>query len=70
MFYLTLMGIFSTYSRKYVYCWYLIALIMIFVIIFVFCLKDGTIFQNAVYNETVMVVEPDEGLDGETWVYI
>ncbi|XP_041376242.1 translocon-associated protein subunit alpha-like [Gigantopelta aegis] len=29
--------------------------------------SDSTIFQTAVYNETVMVVEPDEGLDGETF---
>lgn len=28
---------------------------------------DGNIFQDAVFNETVNVVEPDEGLDGETF---
>lgn len=28
---------------------------------------EGTFFQDAVFNETVQVVEPDEGLDGETF---
>lgn len=28
---------------------------------------EGTVFQNAVFNETIQVVEPDEGLDGETF---
>lgn len=30
------------------------------------CVQDGNEYQNAVFNETVQVVEPDEGLDGET----
>ncbi|KAK2154343.1 hypothetical protein LSH36_270g02015 [Paralvinella palmiformis] len=29
--------------------------------------NDGNIFQDAVFNETINVVEPDEGLDGETY---
>ncbi|XP_067652211.1 translocon-associated protein subunit alpha-like [Haliotis asinina] len=29
--------------------------------------SEGNYFQNAVYNETITVVEPDEGLDGETF---
>lgn len=29
--------------------------------------NEGNIFQDAVFNETVNVVEPDEGLDGETF---
>lgn len=29
--------------------------------------SEGTIFQDAVFNETVNIVEPDEGLDGETF---
>jgi len=28
---------------------------------------EGNVFQNAVFNETIQVVEPDEGLDGETF---
>ncbi|CAF0777677.1 unnamed protein product [Brachionus calyciflorus] len=28
---------------------------------------DGKQFVNSVYNETVLIVEPDEGLDGETF---
>jgi len=28
---------------------------------------EGNIFQDAVFNETINVVEPDEGLDGETF---
>lgn len=28
---------------------------------------EGNVFQNAVFNETINVVEPDEGLDGETF---
>jgi len=28
---------------------------------------EGNLFQDAVFNETVQVVEPDEGLDGETF---
>jgi len=28
---------------------------------------EGNIFQDAVFNETIQVVEPDEGLDGETF---
>lgn len=28
---------------------------------------EGNIFQNAVFNETIQVVEADEGLDGETF---
>jgi hypothetical protein len=28
--------------------------------------QEGNIFQDAVFNETVNVIEPDEGLDGET----
>lgn len=28
---------------------------------------EGNEFQNAVFNETINVVEPDEGLDGETF---
>ena len=28
--------------------------------------KDGKSFVNAVFNDTINVVEPDEGLDGET----
>lgn len=29
--------------------------------------SEGNEFQNAVFNETINVVEPDEGLDGETF---
>lgn len=29
--------------------------------------SEGNIFQDAVFNETIKVVEPDEGLDGETF---
>lgn len=29
--------------------------------------NEGNLFQDAVFNETVQVVEPDEGLDGETF---
>lgn len=29
--------------------------------------NEGNIFQDAVFNETVNIVEPDEGLDGETF---
>lgn len=29
--------------------------------------KEGNAFQHAVYNDTINVVEPDEGLDGETF---
>lgn len=29
--------------------------------------EKGNLFQNAVFNETIQVVEPDEGLDGETF---
>lgn len=29
--------------------------------------KEGNVFQHAVFNETINVVEPDEGLDGETF---
>ncbi|KAK7113948.1 translocon-associated protein subunit alpha-like [Littorina saxatilis] len=29
--------------------------------------QQGNLFQNAVFNETIQVVEPDEGLDGETF---
>lgn len=25
-------------------------------------------FQTAIYNQTVTITEPEEGLDGETWV--
>jgi len=28
---------------------------------------EGNLFQNAVFNETIQVVEADEGLDGETF---
>lgn len=28
---------------------------------------EGNLYQDAVFNETVQVVEPDEGLDGETF---
>lgn len=28
---------------------------------------EGNVFQNVVYNETIQVVEADEGLDGETF---
>jgi translocon-associated protein subunit alpha len=28
---------------------------------------EGNIFQDAVFNDTVQIVEPDEGLDGETF---
>lgn len=28
---------------------------------------EGQIFQDAVYNETITITEPDEGLDGETF---
>ncbi|TWW61591.1 translocon-associated protein subunit alpha-like isoform X2 [Takifugu flavidus] len=32
---------------------------------------EGGVFQNAVYNQTVTITEPDEGLDGETmFMYI
>ena len=30
-------------------------------------LQEDNVFQNAVFNETINVVEPDEGLDGETF---
>jgi len=29
--------------------------------------QDGNVWQNAVYNDTITVNEPDEGLDGETF---
>ena len=29
-------------------------------------LQDGNPFRDAVYNETITITEPDEGLDGET----
>ncbi|KAK7505764.1 hypothetical protein BaRGS_00003035, partial [Batillaria attramentaria] len=29
--------------------------------------SEGNLYQNAVFNETIQVVEPDEGLDGETF---
>jgi translocon-associated protein subunit alpha len=29
--------------------------------------SEDNVFQNAVFNETINVVEPDEGLDGETF---
>lgn len=29
--------------------------------------NEDNVFQNAVFNETINVVEPDEGLDGETF---
>jgi len=29
--------------------------------------SEGKVFQSAVFNETIQVVEPDEGLDGETF---
>lgn len=29
--------------------------------------SEGNMFQDAVFNETINVVEPDEGLDGETF---
>ena len=32
-----------------------------------FMFQEGNEFQNAVFNETINVVEPDEGLDGETF---
>jgi len=28
---------------------------------------DGNLFRDAVYNETITITEPDEGLDGETF---
>jgi translocon-associated protein subunit alpha len=28
---------------------------------------EGNLFQDAVFNETINIVEPDEGLDGETF---
>lgn len=28
---------------------------------------DGNLFQDAVFNDTVNIIEPDEGLDGETF---
>jgi len=28
---------------------------------------DGKYFQDAVFNETIQIIEPDEGLDGETF---
>jgi translocon-associated protein subunit alpha len=28
---------------------------------------EGTVYQSSVFNETIQVVEPDEGLDGETF---
>lgn len=31
------------------------------------CLQEGAVYQSAVFNETIQVVEPDEGLDGETY---
>ncbi|ELT99950.1 hypothetical protein CAPTEDRAFT_223723 [Capitella teleta] len=29
--------------------------------------QDGNMFQQAMFNETITLVEPDEGLDGETF---
>lgn len=29
-------------------------------------LQDGNLFQDAVFNETINIVDADEGLDGET----
>ncbi|XP_059163340.1 translocon-associated protein subunit alpha-like [Physella acuta] len=29
--------------------------------------SNGIVYQNAVFNETIQVVDPDEGLDGETF---
>ncbi|CAL1539375.1 unnamed protein product [Lymnaea stagnalis] len=29
--------------------------------------QSGNVFQSAVFNETIQVVDPDEGLDGETF---
>ena len=29
-------------------------------------LQEDTQFQDAVFNDTISIVEPDEGLDGET----
>ncbi|BFZ19555.1 hypothetical protein BsWGS_22594 [Bradybaena similaris] len=29
--------------------------------------SEGAVYQSAVFNETIQVVEPDEGLDGETF---
>lgn len=29
--------------------------------------NEGNLFQDAVFNETVNIIEPDEGLDGETF---
>ena len=36
------------------------------IITVVFCSQDGNLFQDAVFNETINLIEPDEGLDGET----
>jgi len=29
--------------------------------------SEGNLFQDAVFNETINIIEPDEGLDGETF---
>lgn len=34
-----------------------------------YVLQEGNSFMSAVFNETVNIVEPDEGLDGETYVH-
>lgn len=31
---------------------------------------QGGVFQTAVYNQTVTITEPEEGLDGETWAFL
>ena len=33
---------------------------------FGFVLQEGNFFQDAVFNETINIVDADEGLDGET----
>lgn len=56
--------------------WYLLSplldVLIIFTFIWIFALiQNGAYFNEAIYNETVQIVELDEGLDGETvFLYI
>lgn len=38
----------------------------VIVLSYFFFQQEGNFFQDAVFNETVTITEPDEGLDGET----
>lgn len=39
-----------------------------FLFVSVFHLRQGNVFQDAVFNQTVTVTEKEDGLDGETYV--